>query len=166
MLLEYMINVYMGVIKLSEIEKYYNGEIHVDFEEDKPLLTKEEAEEYYNKLWLENKELIQENIDKLNTKRFALEMELIDKDKEIERLNNKVEELMTLYTTEREVKEDYKTIIKEVREYIENGDYRFREGTDICLYQEGNEVFYMENDELMARKILSILDKENYNGER
>lgn len=51
-------------------------------------LTKEEAEEYYNKLWLENKELIQENIDKLNTKRFALEMELIDKDKEIERLNN------------------------------------------------------------------------------
>lgn len=84
---------------MSEIEKYYNGEIHVDFEEDKPLLTKEEAEEYYNKLWLENKELIQENIDKLNTKRFALEMELIEKDKEIERLHN---------------------IIKEVREYIEN----------------------------------------------
>ena len=82
---------------MSEIEKYYNGEIHVDFDEDKPLLTKEEAEEYYNKLWLENKELIQENIDKLNTKRFALEMELIDKNKEIERL---------------------KSIIKEVRKYI------------------------------------------------
>ena len=57
--------------------------------------------------------------------------------------------------------ERLKSIIKEVREYIENGNYRFREGTDICLYQEGNEVFYMENDELMARKILSILDKEN-----
>lgn len=82
---------------MSEIEKYYNGEIHVDFEEDKPLLTKEEAEEYYNKLWLENKELIQENIDKLNTKRFALEMELIDKDKEIDRLHS---------------------IIKEVKEYV------------------------------------------------
>ena len=46
-----------------------------------------------------------------------------------------------------------------VRKYIESGDYRFRKGTDVCLYQEGNEVFYMENDELMARKILSILDK-------
>lgn len=56
------------------------------------------GEEYYNKLWLENKELIQKNIDKLNTKRFALEMELIDKEKEIERL---------------------KSIIKEVREHID-----------------------------------------------
>lgn len=40
--------------------------------------------------------------------------------KEIERLQNKNEELLTLYTTEREVKEDYKSIIKEVREYCEN----------------------------------------------
>lgn len=46
--------------------------------------------------------------------------ELNEKDKEIERLNNKVEELMTLYTTEREVKEDYKVIIKEALEYLEN----------------------------------------------
>lgn len=37
---------------------------------------------------------------------------------EIERLNNKVEELMELYTTERHCKDDYKAIIKEVREYI------------------------------------------------
>lgn len=49
----------------------------------------------------------------------AMFPEIEEKDKEIERLNNKVEELMTLYTTEREVKEDYKSIIKEVREYIE-----------------------------------------------
>ena len=62
------------------------------------------TEEYYNKLWLENKELIQENIDKLNTKRFALEMELIDKDKEIERLNN---------------------IIKEVKDYIRSKSIKF-----------------------------------------
>lgn len=39
---------------------------------------------------------------------------------ENERLNNKVEELMTLYTTERNVKEDYKAIIKEAIEYIES----------------------------------------------
>lgn len=41
---------------------------------------------------------------------------------EIEELNSKVENLMTLYTTEREVKEDYKAIIKEVRDYIENNN--------------------------------------------
>lgn len=39
---------------------------------------------------------------------------------EIERLNNKVDELMTLYTTERNVKEDYKSIIKEIRANIED----------------------------------------------
>ena len=116
---------------MSEIEKYYNGEIHVDFEEDKPLLTKEEAEEYYNKLWLENKELIQENIDKLNTKRFALEMELIDKDKEIERL---------------------KSIIKEVREYI-----------DKFIKANYEDVFNQEQKEYMV-KILQMLDKENKDG--
>ena len=60
-------------------------------------LTKEEAEEFYNKLWLENKELIQENIGKINSERFELELELVDKNKEIERLHS---------------------IIKEVREYI------------------------------------------------
>ena len=38
----------------------------------------------------------------------ALTEELCDTTKEKERLNNKVEELMTLYTTEREVKEDKK----------------------------------------------------------
>ena len=39
--------------------------------------------------------------------------------KEIERLNNKVEELMTLYTTERYVKEDYKNIIKEIKSQLD-----------------------------------------------
>lgn len=38
---------------------------------------------------------------------------------EIERLNNKVEELMTLYTTEREVKEEYKRVINEFEEDFE-----------------------------------------------
>lgn len=60
--------------------------------------------------------------------------------KEIDRLNNKIEELMTLYTTEREVKEDYKAIIKEVREYVDKWE-------DIARY-----------------KLLEMLDKENNNG--
>lgn len=66
------------------------------------------------------------------------EIELEKKDKEIERLKNKNEELLTLYTTEREVKEDYKSIIKEVRERMLN-----------------------ENKPLpSAREVLEILDKE------
>ncbi len=40
--------------------------------------------------------------------------------KEIERLNNKNEELLTLYTTEREVKEDYKSIINELEKWLED----------------------------------------------
>ena len=66
----------------------------------------EEAEEYYNKLWLENKELIQENIDRLNKKRFALQLMLADKDKEIERLNNIINKLLKrIAILEREVEE-------------------------------------------------------------
>lgn len=66
---------------------------------------------------------------------------------EIERLNNKVEELMTLYTTERYVKEDYKAIIKEVREYITTQKlHKFQDTTGGLTYQE--------------RKLLEILDKE------
>ena len=56
-------------------------------------LTKEEAEDFYNKLWLENKELIQDNMNKLSMERFELELELIDKNKEIERLNDIIIEL-------------------------------------------------------------------------
>ena len=113
---------------MSEIEKYYNGEIQVDFEEDKPLLTKEEAEEYYNKLWLENKELIQENIDKLNIKRFALEMELIDKEKEIERLNNIINELEKYCNEEIE---DYNKGIKS--RYITDIAREQYEGEKVCF---------------------------------
>lgn len=64
---------------------------------------------------------------------------------EIERLNNKVEELMTLYTTEREVKEDYKSIIKEVREYI------------------GSKEHYEDDFDTEIEKVYKILDKENKN---
>ena len=42
---------------------------------------------------------------------------------EVERLNNKVEELMSLYTTEREVKEDYKSIIKKLEKYVDKMSY-------------------------------------------
>ena len=95
------------------------------------------TEEYYNKLWLENKELIQENIDRLNKKRFAQVLMPAEKDKEIERLHS---------------------IIKEVREYIENNS----------LYEQDYDYDYEENlteyppsDEQARKDILSILDKEN-----
>lgn len=61
---------------------------------------------------------------------------------EIERLNNKVEELMTLYTTERNVKKDYKSIIKEVREFI----YKCNDGKQGINYSG-------------CSKLLEILDK-------
>lgn len=77
---------------------------------------------------------------------YCLEL-LKKRDEEIERLNNKVEELMTLYTTERNVKEDYKIIIKEVREYIEN-----MKTWDI-------------EQEYDIKKILEILDKTNDRGD-
>ena len=70
-------------------------------------LTKEEAEEYYNKLWLENKELIQENIGKIHSKCCALEMLLIDKDKEIERLNNIINKLERRFNQELENNEKW-----------------------------------------------------------
>ena len=51
---------------------------------------------------------------------FCIEEEYEECLKEIKRLQNKVEELMTLYTTERNVKEDYKSIIREAIDYVEH----------------------------------------------
>ena len=64
---------------------------------------------------------IKENIDHsaICVKFAMMSKQIENKDKEINRLNNKVEELMELYTTERHCKDDYKSIIKEVREKIE-----------------------------------------------
>ena len=59
-------------------------------------MTDEETEEYYNKLWLENKELIQKNIERLDRRRFELELELVEKDKKIERLNNIINKAIEL----------------------------------------------------------------------
>ena len=44
---------------------------------------------------------------------------LKESNEEIERLNNKVEELMELYTTERHCKDDYKYIINELEKWLE-----------------------------------------------
>lgn len=67
-------------------------------------MTPEKAEEYYNKLFLENKDKIIKNIERLDKKRFALELTLVEKDKEIKRLNN---------------------IINKAIEYIEENEYSF-----------------------------------------
>lgn len=91
-------------------------------------LTKEEAEEFYNKLWLENKELIQENIGKINTERFELELELVDKNKEIERLHS---------------------IIKEVRENI---DKKLNINSDYVDYDFGTELLRQELLEILEKE--------------
>ena len=83
---------------------------------------------------------------------------------EIERLQNKNEELLTLYTTEREVKEDYKSIIKEVREYITS--YESIETINQVEHSKNNKgldrdtMIEMINRHLKVHdKILEILDK-------
>lgn len=62
-------------------------------------------------------------------------------DKEIERLNNKVEELMTLYTTERHVKEDYRHKIDMVIKEIEKYAYYIPEDSknEIIEYLKGDD---------------------------
>ena len=71
----------------------------------------------------------------------------------ITKLQNKVEELMTLYTTERNVKEDYKNIIKEVREQI----HKDREKNDYEKDGLMKQAFYCNKTNIL----LEILDKEN-----
>ena len=105
----------MGVIKLGEIEKYYNGEIHVDFDEEIEEL-KADIEEYRDSTtWWSN--------------RFnAVERDNRELRKEIERLH---------------------TIIKEVREYVEEKTCElnscFSDGDWHCT---------------TMKKLLEILDKE------
>ena len=106
-------------------------------------LTKEEAEEFYNKLWVENKELIQENIDKTNTERFELELELVDKNKEIERLHS---------------------IIKEAKDYIRSKSIKFT----MAYVEDDGRIDLSRSDyridkltSKQVKELLEILDKEN-----
>ncbi len=65
-----------------------------------------------------------------------------EQDEKIQKLQGKNEELMTLYTTEREVKEDYKSIIKEVKNYIKE----FKEPVEVPCYEH----YYKEIDEIIG----------------
>ena len=67
--------------------------------------------EEYSKMMFKEK-------DQILTQRIIMKQE-----QEIERLNNKVEELQDLYTSEREVKDYYKNILNELEKWSE--DYRF-----------------------------------------
>ena len=60
------------------------------------------------------KDFNSEKIFSLEYDKETLRDMVLEKQEEIEKLNNKVEELMTLYTTEREVKDYYKNIINEL----------------------------------------------------
>ena len=76
-------------------------------------------------------------------------------EKEIERLNNKNEELLTLYTTEREVKDDYKTIVNELEKWLEER----LEKLDINGYDD--DVFNGIELALQKLKELKESNKEN-----
>ena len=90
-----------------------------------------------------------------------------EKDKENERLQNKNEELMTLYTTEREVKDEYKSIIKEVRESAKTKIKQYESYiNDLKKGEFSKETVHRERQELIYRireqeELLEILDKEN-----
>ena len=63
---------------------------------------------------------------------------------ELRKKENKIEELMELYTTERHCKDDYKNIIKEVREKL------------LCY----GETFDLKLHQQMQKELLEILDDE------
>lgn len=79
--------------------------------------------------------------------------EVWDYEKENEQLNNKVEELMDLYTTERHCKDDYKSILNEVREKLE---YLL---THDKVEINGSIYLKQEADDYITNYILEILDK-------
>lgn len=91
---------------------------------------------------------LEERKKRVNPYKFYDKDELID---EILKLEDKVEELMELYTTERHCKDDYKSIIKEVREIFK--DYGEKE--DIVGY-----TMYNITGEMLI-KLLEILNKTN-----
>ena len=86
----------------------------------------------------EIKEIIGEIIDSYYetqpSTKFYKNISLIEE--EIERLCNKVDELMTLYTTERYVKEDYKAIIDKAKEFLDmnKSGYDLSPSEQIDLY--------------------------------
>ena len=80
---------------------------------------------------------------------------LIDRIKKLQEKNN---ELLTLYTTERNVKEDYKAIINKAIEYIENTDE-----FDIEIFDCNTGGCLGTDLSIQAKELLNILqgsDKE------
>ena len=112
---------------MSEIEKYYNGEIHVDFDDEIEEL-KADIEEYRDSTtWWSN--------------RFnAVERDNRELRKEIERL---------------------KSIIKEVREYIEENT-----NSDSFTVLTSGKITDIPYCIVAFEDILEILEKENKDGER
>ena len=113
-------------------------------------LTKEEAEEYYNKLWLENKELIQDNMNKLSMERFELELELVDKDKEIERLHSII----------KEVRDNLENSIKSINEKLKNNKEPFEVIDGKIQYINDYRVVRLKAFRTKCKELLEILDKE------
>lgn len=90
---EVKIKISQPMFEVGELERF-DSNIHSIVEE-------------YSKMMFKEK-------DQILTQRIIMKQE-----EEIRKLQNKVEELMTLYTTEREVKDDYKAIINKVISHID-----------------------------------------------
>lgn len=76
-------------------------------------------------------------------------------EKEIKRLNNKNEELLSLYTTEREVKDYYKNIINELEKWLEDnlGNCRTNQNyTSNQIYNLKEDIYYRCLDKLKTLK--------------
>lgn len=116
---------------MSEIEKYYNGEIHVDFDDEK--------EELNNSItWWSNR------------------FNAVERDnRELKKIINGMIENEEKYLLEIN---KLKSIIKEVREYIENNSLYEQ---DYDYDYEENLVEYPPSDEQARKDILGILEKES-----
>lgn len=118
---------------MSEIEKYYNGEIHVDFEEEKIKITQpmfepgelESFDNYIHSIVEDYSKMKLHEKDQILTQRIIMKQE-----EEINKL---------------------KSIIKEVREYIENNK----------IYTNEKQEAYTLKNTWYGIELLGILDKEN-----
>lgn len=95
------------------------------------------------KIILKNKQKLRILINKINEYK-----------QEIERLKEKNDELLTLYTTERNVKEDYKAEINKAIEYIKTHTY------DDSVDGDGTELMFEKANGYDLLNILQGVDKE------
>lgn len=141
----------------------YFEEMNIDYDE---LKSYEEIETYYDEV-KDYSNLIQE----LQCDRVEALKQIVNKNKEIERLTEKNEELRALYYSEGEVKEDYKSKVNKALEYIEEQKPlsvdETRQKEQLKLAYKNSDIFkticHLEDLEIAIWELKAILkgvDKE------